>query len=54
MNPQKIAHYVILVSEHNIAEYQAYLFLQSHHIHLIVTTRMHHYQENLPLQLTHG
>ena len=40
MNQQKIDHYVILVSEHNIAEYQACLFLQPHHIHLIVTTRM--------------
>ncbi|MDQ9021823.1 hypothetical protein RFI02_11975 [Acinetobacter sichuanensis] len=40
MSHSPIKHYVILVSEHNIAEYQACLSFQPEHIHLIITTRM--------------
>lgn len=40
LNNPSIDHYVILVSEHNMAEFRACLFLQPKNIHMIITKSM--------------
>lgn len=48
-----IEHYFIVVSEHNIAEFRACLFLKPRHIHLIITQAMRIAARRFIATLTH-